>query len=77
MATAGKSWSRGTIAKESQKVLWLRKEEIHPASTSQICKEWKFLKSVMKSLQEIQGGKDCYKTSRLEFGRSLDFEEYK
>ena len=31
----------------------------------------------MKSLQEIQGGKDCYKTSRLEFGRSLDFEEYK
>lgn len=77
MGTEGKSWagSGGTIAKESQTVLWSRKEEIQPASTSQICKEWKFLRSVMKSLREIQGNKD--KTSRLEFGRSLDFEEYK
>lgn len=77
MATVGKSWagSGGTIAKESQKVPWLRKEEIQPAFTSQICKEWKFLRSVMKSLREIQRSKD--KTSRLEFRRSLDFEEYK
>lgn len=55
MGTEGKSWagSLGTIAKESQTVLWSRKEEIQPASTSQICKEWKFLRSVMKSLREI------------------------